>query len=246
MFELIQYKPDHGEGVQAPAGHVCRRRSTSTTPSTCRPRRASSSGPSTAACRCSSSAGATRPRSSATGASTHYVDGARRGGGRGAPDHRQPRRQHVGLCSGGMTMAGYLGYLAARGGSARWPTSRGRCACSTCRAHREHHARPVQHAGVGEGGQARARAARAWSTAREMARMFAWLRPNDLIWNYWVNNYLLGNKPPAFDILAWNADTTRLPAGFHCRPARPDREATRIVNAERARPCAARRSTCAR
>jgi polyhydroxyalkanoate synthase subunit PhaC len=49
----------------------------------------------------------------------------------------------------------------------------------------------------------------------ELARMFAWMRPNDLIWNYWVNNYLLGNQPPAFDILYWNADTTRLTAALH-------------------------------
>ncbi len=50
-----------------------------------------------------------------------------------------------------------------------------------------------------------------WKTAN----MFAWLRPNDLVWNYWVNNYLLGQDPPAFDILAWNADTTRLSSAFH-------------------------------
>jgi polyhydroxyalkanoate synthase len=49
----------------------------------------------------------------------------------------------------------------------------------------------------------------------ELARMFAWMRPNDLIWNYWVNNYLLGNQPPVFDILYWNADTTRLTAALH-------------------------------
>jgi polyhydroxyalkanoate synthase subunit PhaC len=49
----------------------------------------------------------------------------------------------------------------------------------------------------------------------QMAQIFAWLRPNDLVWNYWVNNYLLGRKPPAFDMLAWNADTTRLSARFH-------------------------------
>src|SRR5262249_31935248 len=36
-----------------------------------------------------------------------------------------------------------------------------------------------------------------------------------LIWNYWVNNYLLGHAPPAFDILYWNSDTTRLPAQLH-------------------------------
>ena len=49
----------------------------------------------------------------------------------------------------------------------------------------------------------------------EMGRIFAFLRPNDLIWNYWVNNYLLGNDPPTFDVLAWNADTSRMAAGFH-------------------------------
>ena len=49
----------------------------------------------------------------------------------------------------------------------------------------------------------------------EMSRVFAWMRPNDLIWSYWTNNYLMGNPPPAFDILYWNNDTTRLPAKFH-------------------------------
>ena len=49
----------------------------------------------------------------------------------------------------------------------------------------------------------------------QMGQMFAWLRPNDLVWNYWVNNYLLGKDPPTFDILAWNADTTRLTSAFH-------------------------------
>ncbi|MES2817778.1 MAG: class II poly(R)-hydroxyalkanoic acid synthase [Pseudomonadota bacterium] len=50
---------------------------------------------------------------------------------------------------------------------------------------------------------------------RDMSRVFNWMRPNDLIWNYWVNNYLLGKQPPAFDILYWNNDNTRLPAAFH-------------------------------
>src|SRR3954453_19589940 len=49
----------------------------------------------------------------------------------------------------------------------------------------------------------------------QLAAVFAWLRPNDLIWNYWVNNYLQGKPPPNFDILFWNADTTRMSAGLH-------------------------------
>jgi len=50
----------------------------------------------------------------------------------------------------------------------------------------------------------------------ELAKIFSWMRPNDLIWNYVVNNYLMGKKPPAFDILYWNSDTTNLPSALHC------------------------------
>ena len=57
--------------------------------------------------------------------------------------------------------------------------------------------------------------ARGYLDGRSLAEVFAWLRPDDLIWNYWVNNYLQGRQPPAFDILYWNADVTRLPAGLH-------------------------------
>jgi polyhydroxyalkanoate synthase len=57
--------------------------------------------------------------------------------------------------------------------------------------------------------------ARGYLDGRTLAEVFAWLRPDDLIWNYWVNNYLAGRTPPAFDILYWNADVTRLPAALH-------------------------------
>src|SRR3954463_12897123 len=49
----------------------------------------------------------------------------------------------------------------------------------------------------------------------ELARTFAWMRPNDLVFNYVVNNWLMGNDPPAFDILAWNSDSARLPTALH-------------------------------
>jgi polyhydroxyalkanoate synthase len=49
----------------------------------------------------------------------------------------------------------------------------------------------------------------------DLGKFFAWLRPNDLVWNYWVNNYLMGECPPSFDILAWNSDVTNMPEQFH-------------------------------
>jgi len=52
-------------------------------------------------------------------------------------------------------------------------------------------------------------------TSRQMGSAFTWMRPDDLVFNYWVNNYLMGDKPPPFDILAWNADGTNLPGALH-------------------------------
>jgi len=54
-------------------------------------------------------------------------------------------------------------------------------------------------------------------SGQDLASVFAWFRPNELVWNYWVNNYLMGESPPSFDILAWNADATNLPASLHAQ-----------------------------
>jgi polyhydroxyalkanoate synthase len=117
----------------------------------------------------------------------------------------------AGVCAGGITLACLLGHLAATSQplvhSATWMVA----ALDTS-----------QESTVGLlASQATIEAARSRSQrvgvldGKELGRMFAWLRPNDLVWNYWVNNYLLGQDPPSFDILYWNADTTNLPARLH-------------------------------
>jgi polyhydroxyalkanoate synthase len=64
---------------------------------------------------------------------------------------------------------------------------------------------------------------------RYMAATFNLLRGRDLIWNYVVNNYLLGEEPPPFDLLHWNSDTTNLPGAWHRAYIADLYEANRLV-----------------
>jgi polyhydroxyalkanoate synthase len=56
---------------------------------------------------------------------------------------------------------------------------------------------------------------RGYLESAEMARTFDWMRSSDLIWSYVVNNWFKGKQPPAFDILSWNNDSTRMPVAMH-------------------------------
>jgi len=119
----------------------------------------------------------------------------------------------MGSCSGGITLSTYLAYLAGKKEKKIEQVFLAVCVLDTEAETDNDMAALVTPETV--------MAAKQMSKARgvldgqDMAKMFAWMRPNDLIWNYWVNNYLLGNQPPAFDVLFWNADTTRLPARLH-------------------------------
>jgi polyhydroxyalkanoate synthase len=124
----------------------------------------------------------------------------------------QPKLNLMGACSGGITATILAGYLNAVGNDAINALTLMVCVLSQKREDSditafanprgiENARRSSQKKGILDGA--------------ELSRVFNMMRPNDLIWNYVVNNYLMGNKPPAFDILYWNNDTTNLPAQLH-------------------------------
>ena len=117
----------------------------------------------------------------------------------------------VGSCLGGMTLATLLGHLAALGDRRIHAVTFLVTVLDTnVESTMELFATRETIAAAREASRLRG-----VLEGQEMARVFAWLRPNDLIWNYWVNNYLIGKDPAAFDVLYWNNDTTRLPARLH-------------------------------
>jgi polyhydroxyalkanoate synthase len=118
----------------------------------------------------------------------------------------------LGLCSGGILAAMALAHLAATGRQAR--VAGFGLAVAVLDQARAGIAGAALDEGTARAAVA-ASAARGFLDGRDLAEVFAWLRPGDLIWNYWVSNYLEGRTPPAFDILSWNADTTRMPAALH-------------------------------
>ncbi len=117
----------------------------------------------------------------------------------------------IGFCAGGILNTAVLNKLAASGDD---------------RVHSASYAVTLldfgQSAPIGAFSSARLLSFARWkagkagvTSARAMGSAFTWMRPNDLVWNYWVNNYLMGEEPPVFDILSWNADGTNLPAALH-------------------------------
>jgi polyhydroxyalkanoate synthase len=119
----------------------------------------------------------------------------------------------VRACAGGITLATALGYLAGKGDFAK-------IASLTLMVNVLQPSAEDSVIGLFAGDEAieaaRKRSARdGVLDGSDTARVFNWMRPNDLIWNYVVSNYLQGESPPAFDILYWNNDTTRLPARLH-------------------------------
>ncbi|MBV8594203.1 MAG: alpha/beta fold hydrolase, partial [Caulobacteraceae bacterium] len=119
----------------------------------------------------------------------------------------------LGFCAGGMLLATVLNHLKA---TDQTPIHTAAFAVTLLDFDTEAPIGAYANASLLEAGRG-ASAQRGVLDAKTMAAVFAWLRPNDLVWNYWVNNYLMGEEPPAVDLMAWNADGTNLPGALHAQ-----------------------------
>ena len=143
----------------------------------------------------------------------HLRGRRRRGARRGRVDHRADARSTWRpRARAGSSRPGLLGHLAASGELDEVAS----LTLMVCALDNDTEgtmsalaSRDVAAAAVAES------ARKGYLDGQALAGVFTWLRPNDLVWNYVVNNYLLGKDPPAFDILYWNQDTVRLAAGLH-------------------------------
>jgi len=125
---------------------------------------------------------------------------------------RQDQVAILGICSGGMIATMLLAHLAATGDLDR-VAAFGLAVTVLDQQQAGLPSALLSHKAAAA--STRASAEKGYLDGKVLAEVFAWLRPNDLIWNYWVNNYLLGRAPKAFDILYWNADSVRMTAAMH-------------------------------
>ncbi|MEA2876665.1 MAG: poly[(R)-3-hydroxyalkanoate] polymerase subunit PhaC [Hyphomicrobiales bacterium] len=117
----------------------------------------------------------------------------------------------ISACAGGLTAMAVLGYLAEIGEqrvsshsllvTSLFATNESPLELFATPALLDRVRRYVGETGVMDGAQ--------------LAKVFAWLRPDDLVWRYWVNNYLMGRNPPPLDVLYWDNDSTRLPGALN-------------------------------
>jgi len=117
----------------------------------------------------------------------------------------------IGYCVGGTLLAATLAYMAAVGDK--------RITSATFFAAQIDFTDPGDLKVFVDAEQLKAVEARmaeqGYLEGSQMANAFNMLRPNDLIWSYYVNNYLKGKEPMPFDLLVWNSDSTRMPAANH-------------------------------
>jgi len=130
-----------------------------------------------------------------------------------------PQINTLGFCVGGTMLAAALGVLQARHARAGKNAAPFPVACTTFLTTLIDFSDPgvldvfideaavrFREAQMGQGGIMR---------GQDLASTFSFLRPNDLVWNYVVGNYLKGETPPPFDLLYWNSDCTNLPGPYY-------------------------------